>query len=141
MIRLRNHDWRDDARAFMRSCQELAINVWMFFEEPLQARDARRLGAALISHTYAASRQLRLSSYDRLFPSQDSLPKGGFGNLIALPLQKEPRQRAAVSSWTTACAPIPISGPSWRHCDGCRCLRWPSTGPRRCNCRFGTSFG
>lgn len=65
----------------------------MFFEEPLQAREARRLGAALISHSCAASRQLRLSSYDRLLPSQDSLPKGGFCNLIALPLQKEPRQR------------------------------------------------
>jgi superfamily II DNA or RNA helicase len=50
-------------------------------------------GGALISHTCNASRQLRLSSYDRLFPNQDAMPKGGFGNLIALPLQKEPRQR------------------------------------------------
>ena len=38
-------------------------------------------------------RQLQLSSYDRLFPNQDTLPKGGFGNLIALPLQKDARQR------------------------------------------------
>jgi hypothetical protein len=99
-------DWRDDARAFQRSCRELAVPAaleisrsgegahgWVFFEEALPAREARLLGAALISHTCAASRQLRLSSYDRLFPNQDSLPKGGFGNLIALPLQKEPRQR------------------------------------------------
>lgn len=99
-------DWRDDARAFLRSCRELAVSaaleisrsgegahVWVFFEEAVPAREARQLGAALISHTCNASRQLGLSSYDRLFPNQDAMPKGGFGNLIALPLQKEPRQR------------------------------------------------
>jgi superfamily II DNA or RNA helicase len=99
-------DWRDDARAFLRSCRELAVpaaleisrsgdgaHVWVFFEEAVSAREARQLGAALISHTCNATRQLQLSSYDRLFPNQDILPKGGFGNLIALPLQKEPRQR------------------------------------------------
>jgi hypothetical protein len=97
-------DWRDDARAFWRSCKELEVqaaleisrsgqgaHVWVFFEEAIPAKDARRLGAALISHTCAATRQLQLSSYDRLFPNQDAMPKGGFGNLIALPLQKEPR--------------------------------------------------
>jgi superfamily II DNA or RNA helicase len=99
-------DWREDARAFLRSCRDLNVpaaleisrsgqgaHVWVFFEEAVPARDARRLGAALISYTCAATRQLRLSSYDRLFPNQDAMPKGGFGNLIALPLQKEPRQR------------------------------------------------
>jgi len=99
-------DWRDDAPAFLRTCRELAVpaaleisrsgegaHVWVFFEEAVPAREARQLGAALISHTCAASRQLRLSSYDRLFPNQDTMPKGGFGNLIALPLQKVPRQR------------------------------------------------
>jgi superfamily II DNA or RNA helicase len=99
-------DWRDDARAFLRSCRELAVpaaleisrsgdgaHVWVFFEEAVSAREARQLGAALISHTCNATRQLQLSSYDRLFPNQDTLPKGGFGNLIALPLQKEARQR------------------------------------------------
>ncbi|WP_094554880.1 DEAD/DEAH box helicase family protein [Synechococcus sp. 1G10] len=99
-------DWRDDARAFLRSCRELAVpaaleisrsgegaHVWVFFEEAVSAREARQLGAALISHTCNATRQLQLSSYDRLFPNQDTLPKGGFGNLIALPLQKDARQR------------------------------------------------
>jgi hypothetical protein len=99
-------DWREDARAFLRSCLELAVpaaleisrseegaHVWVFFEEAVPAREARQLGASLISHTCAASRQLQLSSYDRLFPNQDTMPKGGFGNLIALPLQKEARQR------------------------------------------------
>lgn len=51
----------------------------------------RRLGASLISATCARTRQLALKSYDRLFPIQDTMSKGGFGNLIALPLQKEPR--------------------------------------------------
>ncbi len=100
-------DWREDARAFLRSCRELAVpaaleisrsgegaHVWVFFEAAVPAQEARQLGAALISHTCNASRQLRLSSYDRLFPNQDTMPKGGFGNLIALPLQKEPRQRS-----------------------------------------------
>jgi hypothetical protein len=68
-------------------------HAWVFFEEAVAAREARQLGAALISHTCNATRQLQLSSYDRLFPNQDTLPKGGFGNLIALPLQKEARQR------------------------------------------------
>ena len=57
------------------------------------ACDARRLGTAIISHTCTRRRQLKLTSYDRLFPSQDTLPKGGFGNLIALPLQRAPRDR------------------------------------------------
>lgn len=56
------------------------------------ARDARRLGTAIISHTCSRTRQLQLDSYDRLFPNQDTMPKGGFGNLIALPLQKKPRE-------------------------------------------------
>lgn len=51
-----------------------------------------RLGSALISHSCARTRQLELTSYDRLFPNQDAMPQGGFGNLIALPLQKLPRQ-------------------------------------------------
>ena len=37
--------------------------------------------------------QLSMDSYDRLFPNQDTIPKEGFGNLIALPLQKEPMEK------------------------------------------------
>lgn len=98
-------EWRDDARAFAGSCDELGVPValevsrsgngahaWIFFNARVSARDARRLGTALISHTCARTRQLKLSSYDRLFPNQDTMPKGGFGNLIALPLQKAPRE-------------------------------------------------
>ncbi|RQU50074.1 DEAD/DEAH box helicase [Burkholderia cenocepacia] len=98
--------WREDAMAFRQSCDELSVPVsieisrsgngahaWIFFSSAVTSREARRMGAAIISHTCARTRQLELSSYDRLFPNQDMLPKGGFGNLIALPLQKQPRER------------------------------------------------
>lgn len=98
-------EWRDDARAFALSCEELGVPValeisrsgqgahaWIFFAGKVSARDARRLGTAIISHTCARTRQLKLTSYDRLFPNQDVMPKGGFGNLIALPLQKKSRE-------------------------------------------------
>ena len=98
-------EWRDDARAFVQSCEELGVPValeisrsgqgahaWVFFADRVLARDARRLGTAIISQTCARTRQLKLGSYDRLFPNQDTMPKGGLGNLIALPLQKRPRE-------------------------------------------------
>lgn len=97
-------EWCGDAKAFVRSCRELDVPValeisrsgngahaWIFFSTAVPARDARRLGTAIISHTCSRTRQLSLTSYDRLFPNQDTMPKGGFGNLIALPLQKKPR--------------------------------------------------
>jgi len=98
-------DWREDAKAVLQTCASNSLpaaleisrsgngaHLWVFFATPIPARDARRLGAALISATCARTRQLKLSSYDRLFPNQDTMPKGGFGNLIALPLQKHPRE-------------------------------------------------
>ena len=98
-------EWREDAKAFMRSCETLGVpasleisrsrqgaHAWIFFANAVSARDARRLGTAVLSHTCAITRQLQLKSYDRLFPNQDMMPKGGFGNLIALPLQKGPRE-------------------------------------------------
>lgn len=98
-------EWQDDARAFVQACGNLGAPValeisrsgqgahaWVVFAGRVSARDARRLGTAIISHTCARTRQLKLNSYDRLFPNQDTMPKGGFGNLIALPLQKKPRE-------------------------------------------------
>jgi superfamily II DNA or RNA helicase len=98
-------EWREDAQAFIQSCRELDIPValeisrsgngahaWLFFTNGVSAQAARRLGAAIISQTCARTRQLKLTSYDRMFPNQDTMPKGGFGNLIALPLQKKPRE-------------------------------------------------
>jgi superfamily II DNA or RNA helicase len=97
-------EWKEDALAFVQSCRELGVPValeisrsgngahaWVFFAGSVSARDARRLGTAIISHTCVRTRQLKLASYDRLFPNQDTMPMGGFGNLIALPLQKNPR--------------------------------------------------
>ena len=87
-------EWRGDAKAFVQSCRELDVPValeisrsgngahaWIFFTTAISARDARRLGTAIISHTCSRTRQLSLTSYDRLFPNQDTMPKGGFGNL------------------------------------------------------------
>lgn len=111
-------DWRGDAQAFIQSCSSLGVpaaleisrsgngaHAWVFFASKVSARDARRLGTALISHTCARIRQLKLTSYDRLFPNQDTMPKGGFGNLIALPLQKLPRENGGSVFVNDALAP------------------------------------
>jgi len=97
--------WKDDVTAFVQTCQQLCIpahversrsgnggHVWMFFEEPVPAADARKLGTFLLTRTMEIHPELGFASYDRLFPNQDTLPKGGLGNLIALPLQYGPRQ-------------------------------------------------
>jgi superfamily II DNA or RNA helicase len=97
--------WREDASAFAGTCRsyDLAVaiersrsgngaHVWFFFESPVAAATARRLGCALLTETMARRHELSMSSYDRLFPNQDTLPRGGFGNLIALPLQLEARR-------------------------------------------------
>lgn len=101
-------EWQADASAFMQSCDELGVpaalevsrsrqgaHIW-FFASRVLARDARRLGTAIISNTCNRTRQLQLGSCDRLFPNQDIMPKGGFGNLIAQPLQKGRESRAGV---------------------------------------------
>jgi superfamily II DNA or RNA helicase len=96
--------WQDDVRAFLQTCADWKIpaalersrsgrggHVWIFFDAPLPAGLARKLGAAILTRTMERRHQLGLDSYDRFFPSQDTMPKGGFGNLIALPLQHLPR--------------------------------------------------
>jgi hypothetical protein len=65
----------------------------LFFAEALPAVLARKLGAHILTETMERRPDIGLDSYDRFFPNQDTLPKGGFGNLIALPLQKRPRER------------------------------------------------
>ncbi len=99
------NNWQEDAAAVMRVCKERQIpaalersrsgnggHIWIFFQEPIPASLARKLGTALLTLTMNYRYQLGLDSYDRLFPNQDTLPKGGFGNLIALPLQGGPRK-------------------------------------------------
>lgn len=67
--------------------------MWLFFDEAIPAALARRLGSHLLTDTMEGRPDIGLDSYDRLFPNQDTMPQGGFGNLIALPLQKRPREQ------------------------------------------------
>jgi superfamily II DNA or RNA helicase len=98
--------WTDDVMAFVATCRQVGLpaaversrsgngaHVWFFFSEPVPAVSARRMGCYLITETMAGRHELSMDSYDRLFPSQDTMPRGGFGNLIALPLQRGPRQQ------------------------------------------------
>ncbi|WP_347988690.1 hypothetical protein [Methylomonas sp. AM2-LC] len=97
--------WMDDIKAFLSACKDNKIpcaiersrsgkggHVWIFFTEPVTAMDARKLGAFLLTSAMDLHPELGFKSYDRLFPNQDTMPKGGFGNLIALPLQKKARE-------------------------------------------------
>ncbi len=91
--------WALDALAYLDACHHNGVpaalersrsgdgaHVWVFFTAPVPASAARVMGAALLRQAMTARAELDLSSYDRFFPSQDFLPKAGFGNLIALPL-------------------------------------------------------
>jgi len=79
--------------AVERSRSGLGIHFWIFFAEPIPASTARKFGSSIITYAMNKYHELPFKTYDRLIPTQDSLPKGGFGNLIALPLQKEPRKK------------------------------------------------
>ena len=68
-------------------------HIWIFFDQPFPAVIARKMGSAILTRTMERRHQLGLDSYNRFFPNQDTMPKGGFGNLIALPLQFGPRKQ------------------------------------------------
>ena len=97
--------WMDDLAAFRETCRALEVPVtlersrsgngghaWIFFEEPVLASVARRMATFILTETMSRRHEISMDSYDRLFPSQDTMPRGGFGNLVALPLQGRPRQ-------------------------------------------------
>lgn len=97
-------DWINDIGALRHVCIEYDIpiaversrsgngaHVWFFFCEPVSAHAARKFGSAILTVSMERCHSLKFSSYDRLFPNQDTMPKGGFGNLIALPLQRKAR--------------------------------------------------
>ena len=103
-IDLDRGSWRIDVQALTRTSRSLGLqpaiersrsgnggHVWFFFTDPVPAAEARRLGFTILTATMALGAALGIDSYDRLFPSQDVLPSGGFGNLIALPLQRAAR--------------------------------------------------
>jgi hypothetical protein len=94
--------WREDVAAFVETCRSARVPVaiersrsgngahaWFFFATPIPAALARKMGCFFITETMARRHELSMESYDRLFPNQDTMPRGGFGNLIALPLQYE----------------------------------------------------
>src|SRR5438477_1873647 len=96
--------WIEDVGAFVETCRRVGVpaaversrsgngaHVWFFFSSPVPAVAARKMGCYLITETMSRRHELGMDSYDRLFPSQDTMPRGGFGNLIALPLQHGPR--------------------------------------------------
>ncbi len=98
--------WAPDALAYLETCRAKGVpaalersrsgnggHIWIFFSESIPAREARRLGAMLVTETMERRPEIGFQSYDRFFPSQDTIPIGGFGNLIALPLQRQARVR------------------------------------------------
>jgi hypothetical protein len=84
---------RGEAGRWRRSVRGDGAHVWSFFSSPVRASTARRMGSHLLAQTMACRTELPVESYGRLFPNQDTMPRGGFGNLIALPFQHEPRQQ------------------------------------------------
>lgn len=105
-IDLDKKEWQEDAHAILETCRELNLpaamersrsgaggHLWLFFEEAVPATLARNLGTTLLTETMERRPDIGLDSYDRFFPNQDTLPRGGFGNLIALPLQRYPREQ------------------------------------------------
>ena len=98
--------WREDVIAYKKAAREFGIeayieisksgngaHAWVFFEEPIFARKARQLGTLILVRASTLSKKIKLNSHDRFFPNQDIMPNGGFGNLIALPLQREARNQ------------------------------------------------
>ncbi len=98
--------WQADVSAFTDTCKAKGVpyaversrsgngaHVWFFFATPVSASTARKMGSYLITETMAERHELPMTSYDRFFPNQDTMPRGGFGNLIALPFQDGPRQQ------------------------------------------------
>ncbi len=97
-------DWTGDVSAFRQACDDAGLPVviersrsgegahaWFFFDRAVPAAEARQMGCFLLTEAMRKRHTLDVASYDRLFPSQDTMPRGGFGNLIALPLQREAR--------------------------------------------------
>ncbi len=96
--------WQEDATAYIETCRATNLpaalersrsgnggHVWLFFSEAIPAALARKLAASVLTETMERRPDVGLDSYDRFFPNQDTLPQGGFGSLIALPLQRKPR--------------------------------------------------
>ena len=99
------HRYKDDVLAFVGVCRDWNIpysiersrsgdgaHVWIFFDDVIPAYKARRLGNAILTEAMSRDGRMAFDSYDRFFPNQDRMPEGGFGNLVALPLQGKARK-------------------------------------------------
>lgn len=95
-------EWQRDATAYLKTCAAMEVpaylersrsgnggHIWIFFDHAIQASIARKLGSAILTKTMEERHEIKFKTYDRFFPNQDTMPNGGFGNLIALPLQGE----------------------------------------------------
>ncbi len=115
--------WAVDAKTFLETCASYQVpavlersrsgnggHIWIFFEAPIPAVLPENLGHYCLQSTMNRRPEIGMDSYDRLFPSQDTLPRGGFGNLIALPLQKKPREQNNSVFLDKILIPIPTSG-------------------------------
>lgn len=92
--------WKEEINALRRICKNLDVDavversrsgrgahLWIFFKEMVPARLARRFGFALLEKGAESVNLKSFKYYDRMIPTQDALPEGGLGNVIALPLQ------------------------------------------------------
>ncbi len=99
---LDEENWPEDVKAIRSVCRTYSIpcsveksrsgngaHIWFFFSEPIPAAAARRMGSSILSAAMKTEARLSFASYDRMFPNQDTMPSGGFGSLISLPLQPD----------------------------------------------------
>lgn len=118
-------NWQEEVKAMSRACTKYGVphaieisrsgngaHLWIFFEDTVPANEARLLGFGLLDAAMEIYPNLSFDSYDRLFPNQDILPEGGFGNLIALPLQREARRSGNSSFVDTE---LNIIDDQWQH--------------------------
>jgi hypothetical protein len=113
-------DWQEDVRVFTdvsraaglpatveRSRSGRGAHAWFFFSAPVPAPTARQLASYLLAEAMNRRAAIGMASYDRLFPNQDALPRGGFGNLIALPLQRAARDAGNTVFLDQSLNPLP----------------------------------